>query len=312
MTDQADIHTVLPTADGVAESWIYRRAPRPMRPYLKLARMDRPVGTWLLLWPCLWSLLMASPALDAQTLAYGILFALGALVMRSAGCAYNDYVDYDLDARVARTAARPIPAGEVSPRAALVFAVGLSLVGFLVLVQFSLFTVMLGASSLLLVAAYPFMKRITWWPQAWLGLTFNWGALVGAASVTNSIPDYALVLYAGCVFWTLGYDTIYAHQDKEDDALIGVRSTARRLGPATRLYLWLFYGLFAASIFYAGALAKLGGVYYTGAALTAGHLAWQIWRVDIDNPAQCLAVFKSNIVLGMLVFAGLLGDRLLG
>jgi len=311
VTDYPEPQTIQRTADADQGSWVYRYAPDRLRPYLKLARMDRPVGTWLLLWPCLWSLIMATQDIGAVTLWYGGLFGVGALVMRSAGCAYNDIVDRDIDARVTRTASRPIPAGEMTTRAAFGSVIALSLVGLAVLLQFNAFTIAVGAGSLLLVAAYPFMKRITWWPQAWLGLTFNWGALVGAAAVTGGLPDYALVLYAGCVFWTLGYDTIYAHQDREDDALIGIGSTALRLGNRTRPALILFYAVFAAALFWAGMLAKLGVVYYTGAALTTLHLVWQIWRVDIHDPARCLAVFKSNIGMGGVIAAALIAERLL-
>lgn len=307
MTNPSPISQV---ADASVESWVYRSAPNRLKPYLKLARLDRPVGAGLLLWPCLWSLLLASETLGLQTLWLGGLFALGSVVMRGAGCAYNDIVDRDFDKAVARTANRPIPAGEISVKAAYGFTAALCLVGLIVLVQLNPFSIALGASSLLLVAAYPFMKRITFWPQAWLGLTFNWGALLGASAVIASVPDYALLVYAGCLCWTLGYDTIYAHQDKEDDALIGVKSTALKFGDKTKVWLGLFYMLFIIALVGAGALAKTGAVYYVSAAFVALQLMWQVKTVNIDDPALCLAVFKSNNRVGLLFCAGLVADRL--
>lgn len=300
-----------PVADALPGHWVYRLAPGPWQPYLKLARLDRPAGVWLLLWPCLWSLLLASPVPGVNTLWLALLFAVGALVMRGAGCTYNDIIDRDIDRQVARTALRPIPAGEVTARQAFVFAIVLSLLGFAVLIQFNRFAIGLGVASLLPVAVYPFMKRITDWPQAWLGLTFNWGALMGAAVVQASLTPAALMLYAGCIAWTLGYDTIYAHQDKEDDALIGVRSTALRFGRRTRLWVAGFYGFFAAALVAAGLLAELGVLYYTALLAVVLQLLWQIRRLDIDNASLCLRLFKSNIGLGWILFAGLLADRLL-
>ena len=207
-----------------ADGWIDQIAPHWSRGYLKLARLDRPIGTWLLLWPCLWSIALASPA-NTATPPYDLLllFALGAMVMRGAGCTYNDIVDRDFDAKVTRTALRPIPAGDVTIRQAWLFLGLQLLIGLVILLQFNLVTVGLGLASVLLVVTYPFMKRITYWPQAWLGLTFNWGALMGWTAVTGSLGWPAVALYAAGFCWTLGYDTIYAHQDKEDDALIGVK-----------------------------------------------------------------------------------------
>jgi 4-hydroxybenzoate polyprenyltransferase len=303
---------VVRTADAVEGSWVYRHAPRRWRPYLKLARMDRPVGTWLLLWPCLWSTVLAADGM--LTLRHGwlmLLFAVGALAMRGAGCTYNDIIDRDFDGRVERTRTRPIPAGEVSLRGAWAFLVAQCLVGLLVLLQLNMAAILTGLGSLLLVAAYPFMKRITYWPQAWLGLTFNWGALVGWAAVRGDLGWPAVVLYAGAVFWTLGYDTVYAHQDKEDDALVGVKSTALALGANTRPALYLFYSLFIFALLGAGSLANLGLIYYPVIALAGVHLAAQTRKVDIDDPALCLRIFRSNIAFGWIVFAALILGQLI-
>jgi 4-hydroxybenzoate polyprenyltransferase len=231
--------------------------------------------------------------------------------MRGAGCTYNDIVDRDYDARVARTAARPIPSGQVTLFQAYAFLAILCGAGFLVLVQFNVFTIVLGASSLLLIAVYPYMKRITFWPQIVLGLTFKWGALVGWAAVAGTLAPAALALYAGAVLWTVGYDTIYAHQDKEDDALLGLKSTALKLGEATPYWLGGFYGgallLWAA----AGALAGAGPTFALALALTAGQMAWQVLTLDIDDAGNCLVRFKSNRMTGWLLFSGLVGDMAL-
>jgi 4-hydroxybenzoate polyprenyltransferase len=228
--------------------------------------------------------------------------------MRGAGCTYNDIVDRDYDARVARTAARPIPSGQVSVRAAAAFLVALCLAGLAVLLQFNRFTVALGASSLLLIAVYPFAKRYTFWPQAVLGLTFKWGALVGWAAVTGSLGLPALALYAGSVLWTIGYDTIYAHQDKEDDLLVGVRSTALRFGPATPRWVAGFYVGAVALWGVAGALAGAGPIFLLALALAAVQLAWQLKTLDIDDPGNCLVRFKSNRIVGWLLLGGLAAD----
>lgn len=293
-------------ADAVKGNWVDRHAPGAARPYLRLMRADRPVGTWLLLIPCWQGLALGAitaPPRPATALWYALLFGLGAVVMRGAGCAYNDIADRDFDAKVARTALRPIPAGQISLRAAWVFLIVLSLIGLGVLVQFNQTTILLGAASLALVAAYPFMKRITWWPQAWLGLTFNWGALVGYSSVTGEIGLPALLLYVSGVAWTLGYDTIYAHQDKEDDALIGVKSSARRLGPNTKLALQLFYGaaLVLAALAYLASGAPGAGLFLF--LLPARHFQWQVTSAKIDNPASCLSVFRSNRDAGLMMLA---------
>jgi 4-hydroxybenzoate polyprenyltransferase len=209
--------------------WIDRLAPVWLRPYLKLARLDRPIGTWLLLFPCWWGLALASKGWPDPELL--IAFALGSVVMRGAGCTYNDMVDREFDARVERTRRRPLPSGAISLRAAAVFLALQLLAGLAILFTFNTITIALGIASLALVFTYPFMKRVTWWPQAFLGLTFNWGVLMGWSAVTGDISLPALLLYTGAIAWTIGYDTIYAHQDKEDDALIGLRSTALLFGP---------------------------------------------------------------------------------
>jgi 4-hydroxybenzoate polyprenyltransferase len=288
-------------------TWIDRWAPLRARPYLRLARLDRPIGTWLLMWPCWWGAgLAAAGAGTAPGVYLLLLFALGAIVMRGAGCTYNDTVDREIDGKVARTATRPIAAGLVSLRQAWAFLVGLSLVGLAVLLQLGFPAIWLGLLSLGLVAAYPFMKRLTYWPQAWLGLTFNWGALVGWSAAAGQLEWPALLLYAGGIAWTLGYDTIYAHQDKEDDALIGVKSAALKLGRATRPALVGFYLAALAGWSAAGVAAGLAWPYGLGLLAVAGHFAWQVVTLDIDDHQDCLTKFKSNRFVGALLFAGIL------
>jgi 4-hydroxybenzoate polyprenyltransferase len=294
-------------------NWVDSRAPRWSRPYLRLARLDRPIGSWLLLLPCWWSAaLAASVARDLSQLPLDIaLFFLGAFAMRGAGCTWNDITDRDLDAKVERTRSRPIPAGQVSVKQALVFLVAQALVGLTVLLQFNRFAVATGIASLLIVVIYPFMKRITWWPQVVLGLAFSWGALMGFAVRLGRIDATALVLYAGSIAWVIGYDTIYAHQDAEDDALIGVKSTARLFGERTHQALVVFYGLAVLLIGVALVLAGSGFVAWIGLAAFAAHLVWQIRRLRIGDAALCLRVFKSNRDAGLLLFAALLVDALM-
>ena len=282
------------------------RAPQGLRPYLRLMRADRPVGVWLLFWPCLWGAAVARPPgfPPGEVVRLAALFLVGAFVMRSAGCAYNDVVDRDLDARVARTASRPVASGAVSVRSAWGLVLGLCLVGLFVLLQLPLPAQLVGLGSLLLVAGYPFMKRITWWPQAWLGLTFNWGVLVGAAAVSAFLPLPALLAYAGAACWTLGYDTIYACQDIEDDQLAGIKSSARALGPRARRGVAAFYAasvlLLTSALFLAQ--AGLGTLLVL---LPAGHLAWQVRRFDPRDGKQCLRLFRANQWTGAL-FASVL------
>jgi 4-hydroxybenzoate polyprenyltransferase len=294
-------------------NWVDTHAPPWSRPYLRLCRLDRPIGSWLLLMPCWWSAaLSAGIAQEVRTLPLTIfLFLIGAFAMRGAGCTWNDITDRDLDAKVERTRSRPIPAGQVSVTQALVFLVAQALVGLAVLLQFNRFAIAVGIASLIIVAVYPFMKRITWWPQVVLGLAFSWGALMGFAVTFGRLDLTALVLYAGSIAWVIGYDTIYAHQDTEDDALIGIKSTALLFGANTRPALMLFYGLAVVLI---GVALALGGVRWPawiGLAAFAGHLAWQISRLQIGDPALCLRLFKSNRDAGLLLFAGLLVDAVM-
>lgn len=289
-------------SDIVTNGWIDRRTPRWARPYLKLARLDRPIGTWLLLWPCLWSIFLASASHHgAPDVRLVVLFTLGAIVMRGAGCTYNDIVDRDFDAKVARTALRPIPAGDVTVRQAGTFLGLQLLIGLVVLLQLNTLTIGLGVASLLLVVTYPYMKRITYWPQAWLGLTFNWGALMGWTAVTGAFEWPALVLYAAGFCWTLGYDTIYAHQDKEDDALIGVKSTALALGNQTLPFVIAMYGLTIILIAVAIGLVGFSWMSLGVLALAAIQLTWQAATLDTDDAANCLARFKSNRDAGLLI-----------
>ena len=294
-------------------NWVDTHAPSWSRPYLRLSRLDRPIGSWLLLMPCWWSLALAAGiAHDLGRLPLDIvLFFVGAFVMRGAGCTWNDITDRDLDAMVERTRSRPIPAGQVSVAQAAAFLVAQSLVGLAVLLQFNGFAIMTGIASLVIVAVYPFMKRITWWPQIVLGLAFSWGALMGFAVTFGQIDLTALALYAGSIAWVIGYDTIYAHQDAEDDALIGIKSTARLFGDRTYQALIVFYGLAIILIGVALALAGVLWPAWIGLAAFATHLGWQIARLDVGVPALCLRVFKSNRDAGLLLFAGLLVDAVM-
>ncbi len=300
-------------ADAVRDNWVDRLAPAVSRPYLRLMRADRPIGTWLLLWPGLWSVALAADFRGDTfpSLWLLALFCIGALVMRGAGCTYNDIVDRDIDGRVARTRSRPIPSGQVSTRQAVAFMVALFTIGFLVLIQFNLFAIFVGIASLITIAVYPFMKRVTFWPQLFLGFAFNWGALLGWAAVMGRLDAAPLVLYLAGISWTIGYDTIYAHQDKEDDALVGVKSTALKFGVATPYWLTGFFA--GAIILMAGAgwLAGAGLLYFTGLAGGALHLAWQIARIKIDDPDICLMLFRSNRDFGWIIFAGILADTIL-
>ena len=291
-------------------NWVDTRAPPWSRPYLRLSRFDRPIGSWLLLMPCWWSAaLAAGVGHDLSRLpVLVVLFFIGAFVMRGAGCTWNDITDRDLDARVERTRSRPIPAGQVSVRQALAFLILQGLIGLAVLLRFDRFAIMTGIASLIIVAVYPFMKRITWWPQVVLGLAFSWGALMGFAAMLGRIDATALALYAGSIAWVIGYDTVYAHQDAEDDALIGIKSTARLFGARTHRALAVFYGLAVILIALALAMADVRWPGWIGLGAFAVHLVWQIARLDIRDPALCLRIFKSNRDAGLLLFAGLLAD----
>lgn len=298
-------------SDIRSDDWVDRWAPPPVRPYLRLARLDRPIGTWLLLFPCWWSVALAWPGWpDRHWLALFALFGVGAVVMRGAGCTVNDILDRDLDAQVERTRVRPIPSGQVTARQAAAFMVFLMLLGLGVLVQLTPFAIGLGVGSLVLVFTYPLMKRITWWPQAFLGLAFNWGALMGWAAVTDDLAAPAVWLYLAGIAWTLGYDTIYAHQDKEDDARVGVKSTALRLGRHSRPWIAGFYGVTIAGMAAAGVAAGLKPLFLVGLAAAAGQLAWQLWSWAPDDPGDCLLRFKSNRWFGWLVLAGIVAGQL--
>ena len=305
-----------PAAGSVADAtgnWVDSLAPAWSRPYLRLARLDRPIGSWLLLVPCWWSSALAAIAAHQRlpNLWHIALFFVGAFAMRGAGCTWNDIVDRDLDGAVERTRSRPIPSGQVSVAQAGLFLVAQSLVGLLVLIAFNGFTVALGVASLAIVSVYPFMKRVTYWPQIVLGLAFSWGALMGWAAAFGRLDSPALLLYAGSISWVIGYDTIYAHQDREDDALIGIKSTALLFGPRTKPMLALFYTVAVILIGAAGFAVGGGIVFGIGLLAFAAHLTWQIVRLDIADPDNCLAIFKSDRYAGLILFAGLVLDAAL-
>ena len=295
-----------PLPDAANDNWVDRFAPRLMQPWLKLGRFDRPAGAWLLLLPGWQGIAMAAAEGHASpNLMLLLKFAVGAFLMRAAGCAWNDILDRDIDAKVARTAKRPVASGQISVKQALLFLAVCSLLSFAILLTMPPTAIALGAGSLALVAAYPLMKRITWWPQAWLGLTFNWGALLGYAAVTGYVALPCLLLYASGIFWTLGYDTIYAIQDMEDDALAGVKSSARRLGSDAPRAILAFYGLTALLAFAAAYAARLGPGFLPFGLLYAFHLFDQARRVRLDSPALALALFKSNRTAGLILTVGL-------
>jgi 4-hydroxybenzoate polyprenyltransferase len=297
-------------ADAPARNWVDRFAPLSWRPWLRLGRYDRPIGAWLLLWPCWWSAaLAANEAGSASHLPKHLaLFFIGAFVMRGAGSTWNDILDRKIDAQVERTRSRPLASGQVGVKGALAFALAQSLVGLAVLLQFNLFTIALGILSLLPVAVYPLMKRFFWAPQAVLAIAFSWGALMGFAALYGSLTLPALLLYAGACCWVVGYDTIYGHQDQRDDAVIGVKSTSRLFGRGSRAAIG---GLYAAAVLLIGAsliLAEAGLAGALGLAAFAAHLMWQVARLDPGNPALCLSLFRSNRNAGFLLFAGILVD----
>lgn len=331
--------TSAPLPDA-GSNWVDRHAPEPLKPWLKLGRFDRPIGIWLLLLPGWQGIALAlaqyrrTPDLYDAWLFAG--FAIGACLMRAAGCAFNDIVDRDIDSRVSRTAMRPIPSGRISVKQAWALVVGCSLTSLLILLTLNWSAILLGVASLALVAAYPFMKRITWWPQAWLGLTFNWGALMGFAAAAvmlgplfpadiglfpnATILDHSdsgsvihiegwlpiSLLYLGGVFWTLGYDTIYALQDIEDDAMVGVKSSARRLGAGVRQGVGIFYGFAILSVAVAGLLAGLGPLFWIGLVAYGGHLASQARRLRADDPALALRLFRSNRDAGLILLSAII------
>ncbi len=300
-------------ADATPENRVDRHAPSWALPYLRLARADRPVGFYLLALPCFWSVALAGLKTGASypDPLLLLLFAVGAVAMRGAGCTYNDIVDRDIDAKVARTQSRPLPSGQVSLKAAVAFMLGLCLVGLLVLLSFNPFSIWLGLGVVPIVALYPFMKRISHWPQAVLGLAFNWGALMGWAAVLGSLGWAPLALYAGAAAWTIGYDTIYAHQDREDDALIGMKSTALRFGARTRVWLTTFYALTITAFGLAGWLSGASALFFAGLAFASGQLLWQVVTLDIDDADNCLARFRSNRDFGLIIFFAIAADMAL-
>jgi 4-hydroxybenzoate polyprenyltransferase len=313
---RSTIGGVLP--DAHQQNWVDRFAPGWLRPYARLARWDRPIGWWLLLFPCWWSLALAAMVNWPPNPWHFLLFLIGAIAMRGAGCTWNDILDRDIDAKVERTRGRPIPAGEVSVRDAAIFLALQALIGLAVLLQFSRFTQILGLAALIPVAIYPLMKRVTYWPQLFLGIAFSWGALMGWAAIFGSLHWPAFLLYAGCILWTIGYDTIYALQDREEDALIGVRSTAILFGSAARSLVALFYA--GAVLLWASAIFVIAGGFDAAAfwmlvvpALAPGalQLLWQVSMLRPDEPAGTLRLFRSNQWCGWLVLAGLLAAAVL-
>ncbi|MDB5474189.1 MAG: 4-hydroxybenzoate octaprenyltransferase [Devosia sp.] len=306
--------TVTPPPNAVADAhtgnWTDRYAPAWLKPYARLARWDRPIGIWLLFWPCIWGLGLAANAepMIGFNWWHAMLMLAGAALMRGAGCTFNDIVDRDIYMKVTRTRSRPIPSGQVTARGALVFMVAQALLASVILFQFNRFTVWAGVASLVLVAIYPFMKRITWWPQAFLGLAFSYGALVGWSSQTGGLAMPALLLYGGTILWVIGYDTIYALQDVEDDALIGVKSTALLFGERARMIVAGFY--LGAYILWlaAGTISGAGIAFAAISLVAAGLLAWQVWTVNAKLVDNALVRFRSNHYVGMVLSLALLAD----
>lgn len=288
-------------ADAPKYNWVDQIAPVWAKPYLRLARYDRPIGFWLLFWPCAFAVgivAVARPALPFDWMAIG-LFLIGSFAMRGAGCTFNDIVDRNIDDKVERTRLRPIPSGQVTRFQAVVFLGLQALVGLIILLQFNAYTIWLGISSLVLIVIYPFMKRITYWPQLFLGLAFSWGALMGWAAAFGTLHQPAYLLYIGCIFWVIGYDTIYALQDVEDDALIGVKSTARLFGDHARTFVALFYSAAFGFWVWAGLSASAANLFLYAMLLPAGLLLWQVVTLDPKNTKNCLKRFKANHWVGL-------------
>jgi len=296
-------------ADARPTNWVDRWSPQFLHPLLKLGRFDRPIGTWLLLWPCWWGIAVATPEGAFPDFRLLVLFALGALVMRSAGCAFNDIADRNFDNQVERTEARPLASGQVSLREAVLFFCLMCLLGLLVLIQLNTYTIILGVASLVLIAIYPFMKRVTYWPQLVLGLTFNWGALLGWTAVTGKLGLIPAILYTAGLFWTLGYDTIYAHMDKTDDILVGVKSTALKFGENTRAWLFVFYGMAVGLFVLVGLEAHMKPIYYFGIFAVVLHFRYQIEHLNIHDPSNCLRIFKSNLTVGLILFLSIVASK---
>lgn len=300
-------------ADAPARNLVDRFAPAAILPYLRLARFDRPIGFFLLAFPCFWSVALAARSLEEPYPDPWLLFlfAVGAIAMRGAGCTYNDLIDREIDAQVARTRSRPLPSGQLTPRAAFIFMLALCLIGLVVLLSFNSTTIWLGLGVIPIVALYPFVKRFSHWPQAVLGLAFNWGALLGWPAVLGRLDWPAIVLYAGAVAWTIGYDTIYAHQDREDDDLIGLKSTALRFGSATKPWLVSLYALAWLAITAAGLMANAGTAFLICMLAAAAQLAWQVATLDIDDAENCLNRFRSNRDFAAIVLGAILLDAVL-
>lgn len=306
-------HTTTHVADAAPGNWVERLLPPAALPYAQLMRLDRPIGWWLLLIPCWWGLALAAISVGPrwELLWFAILFLVGAITMRGAGCVINDIMDRNFDAQVERTRSRPLPSGRVNLQGALVFLVALLLAGLLILLQFNTLTIITGLASVIIIAIYPLMKRVTYWPQAVLGLAFNWGALVGWTAATDTLAAPAIALYLAGIFWTLAYDTIYAHQDKDDDILIGVKSTALKFGTSTRPWLAAFFTLSAAGLVLSANWANAGWPSYLGIAAAAAHAIWQCRTFDDTNSTLCLQLFKSNRTYGLLVLSGFLVDLII-
>ncbi|MDE1152270.1 MAG: 4-hydroxybenzoate octaprenyltransferase [Micavibrio sp.] len=293
------------STDIQTEKLIFRTTAPRLHPYIKLARLDRPIGTWLLLLPGWWSIVLASggiAGMGARGWSLMLLFAVGALLMRGAGCVVNDLWDRDLDAKVERTRTRPLPAGDVTVRQAFIFLALLLLPSFCILLTLGTTAIVLGVCSLALVGSYPLMKRVTWWPQAFLGLTFNWGALMGWAAVRGSLDKPALVLYAGGILWTLAYDTIYAHQDKEDDATVGIKSTALLFGQHSKRIVGAFFfaalTLFGVAKYFANPASTMTCWLLFPCVL---HIMWQLHDWKMEDAASSLKIFRANRDFGLLV-----------
>jgi 4-hydroxybenzoate polyprenyltransferase len=296
-------------ADARPGNWVERHAPAWALPYAQLARFDRPIGTWLLLLPGWWALAIAAPPGQWPDWWFMALFGVGAVVMRGAGCVLNDLADRDFDGKVERTRNRPLPSGRVTPRAAIVWMGALCLIGLAILLQLPTACWWLGVFSLLLVVIYPFMKRVTWWPQFFLGLAFNWGVPMGWAAMRGTIEPLTVVLYVAGIAWTLGYDTIYAHQDKEDDALIGVKSTARRLGDGTRPWIAGFYTVMVVLLAVVIDQEDMAWQAWAGLTIAVAHLARQVVAVQFENAANCLYWFRANKWTALILLAGFILGR---
>jgi 4-hydroxybenzoate polyprenyltransferase len=298
--------------DAPQQNWVDRFAAPSLRPYLRLARLDRPIGWWLLFLPCWWSAALAGIAQyrAGPNFLHVLLCLFGAITMRAAGCVYNDMIDRDLDKKVARTRNRPLASGAVSVPQALILLVGLSLTGLFILTRFNTYTIWVGLCSLLPIAVYPFMKRITSWPQAVLGLAFAWGGLVGWTAATETLTLEAVMIYIAAVFWTIGYDTVYAIQDFDDDSIAGIRSTPRLFGAATRKMVAIFYGLALFCLSIAYQLVDTGPLAWLGLLGFGAHLAWQINQIDLKNPQIALKLFRSNRDAGLILALSLSLDPL--